>query len=174
MALKDYNSIAFKNTAIDRMSGSFGKGPGDGVKKSASTTNTSATLANPWARPPLQAVTAPKVTMPKSNVNLSSSSTPSATSSTTASNYSMPVAKTLKDVKAENRMKKAQAKGEAAVQRINQRASMTTEQKEQQKQNLGKRIRNIGAGIGSGILGGIEILNKVEDLKAKKASNKPG
>jgi len=35
MATKDYNSINFKNSAIDRMSGKFGKndGPGDKLKK---------------------------------------------------------------------------------------------------------------------------------------------
>jgi len=30
--MKDYNSIMFRNGAIDRMNGKFGKGPGDGLK----------------------------------------------------------------------------------------------------------------------------------------------
>lgn len=39
MAIKDYNSINFKNSAIDRMSGSFGKGDEPTDRKKARQMN---------------------------------------------------------------------------------------------------------------------------------------
>lgn len=136
MALKDYNGIAFKNTAIDKMSGSFGKGPGDGVKKSSAAASTT-TLANPWTKPTMQAVTAPAIKKPASTPMPAAK--PSTNVSTVADkgNASAPAAKTLRDVKAENKIKKAEAKGTAAVQKINQRASMTPEQKTEKRQKAG-------------------------------------
>lgn len=142
MALKDYNGIAFKNTAIDRMSGSFGKGPGDGVKKSTSTTSgNSGLLINPWSKPKPQAVTAPTIKKPAST--LMPAAKPSTTVSTTAdkTTSSAPAApRTAKDVKAEYKMKKAIAKGEASVSKINKRANMTAEEKEAKRGNFGKAV----------------------------------
>ena len=137
MALKDYNGIAFKNTAIDRMSGSFGKGPGDGDKKK-STSTTSATLPNPWSKPKPQAVTAPTINKPAST--LMPAAKPSTTVSTTADKSTASSPKTMKTVKAENKIKKAEAKGNAAVERINKRANMTAEEKEAKRGNFGKAV----------------------------------
>ena len=170
MALKDYNGIAFKNTAIDRMSGSFGKGPGDGVKKSTSTT--SASLPNPWSKPKPQAVTAPTINKPVST--LMPAAKPSTTVSTTADSNTASSSKTIKTVKAENRVKKAEAKGTAAVSRINKRANMTDEEKASKRESRGSTLKKVGTGIASAVGTTLGLLNEVEDYKAKKASNKPG
>lgn len=136
MALKDYNGIAFKNSAIDRMSGSFNQGPGDGKKKSTSTT--SATLPNPWSKPKPQAVTAPTINKPASTVMPAAK--PSTTVSTTADSNTASSSKTIKTVKAENKIKKAEAKGNAVVERINKRANMTAEEKEAKKGKFGNAV----------------------------------
>jgi hypothetical protein len=135
MAIKDYNGIAFKNTAIDKMSGSFNQGPGDGKKKSTSTT--SATLPNPWSKPKPQAVTAPTIKKPASTVMPAAK--PSTTVSTTADNATAST-KTLKTVKAENKIKKAEAKGNAVVDKINKRANMTAEEKEAKRGKFGSAV----------------------------------
>ena len=135
MAIKDYNSSNFKNAAMDRLSGRFNQGPGDGVKKSTSTT--SATLPNPWSKPKPQAVTAPTIKKPASTVMPAAK--PSTTVSTTADNATAST-KTLKTVKAENKIKKAEAKGNAVVDKINKRANMTAEEKEAKRGKFGSAV----------------------------------
>ena len=180
MALKDYNGIAFKNSAIDRMNKSFGKGPGDGQKKSTSTTSStsgnSGLLINPWSKPKPQAVTAPTIKKPAST--LMPAAKPSTNVSTVADNSNKTAApaapKTMKTVRAENRVKKAEAKGTAAVSRINKRANMTEEEKAAKRESRGSTLKKVGTGIASAVGTTLGLLNEVEDYKAKKASNKPG
>lgn len=166
MALKDYNGIAFKNSAIDRMSGSFGKGPGDGQKKSTSTTSstssTSSTsgnsglLINPWSKPKPQAVTAPTIKKPAST--LMPAAKPSTNVTTVADNSNKTAApaapKTMKTVRAENRVKKAEARGNAAVSNITKRSEMTSEQKMERREkratNFGKAVKGAAELIGIG------------------------
>ena len=168
MAMKDYNGIAFKNTAIDRMSGRFGKGPGDG-QKSASTSSTSSTssnsklLTNPWSKPKTQAVTAPSVKKPSGASMLkapASSSTPSTNVSTVAdrSNSPAPAApaapnRTVKDVKRETKIAVAEAKGKNKVANLDKKANMTPEQKMERREkkatNFGKAVRGAAELVGT-------------------------
>lgn len=138
MAIKDYNSSNFKNAAMDRLSGRFNQGPGDGDKKK-STSTPSATLENPWSKPRITAVTTPVIKKPASTVMPAAK--PSTTVSTTADNATASAStKTLKSVKAENKIKKAEAKGNAAVSNINKRANMTAEEKEAKRGKFGSAV----------------------------------
>jgi len=159
MAIKDYNSSNFKNAAMDRLSGRFNQGPGDGKKKSTSTT--SATLPNPWSKQKPQAVTAPVIKKPASTVMPAAK--PSTTVSTTADNATASTStKTLKNVKAENKIKKAEAKGNAAVEKINKKANMTAEEKETKRGKFGSAVeRGLEiAGTSLGLYGTYQGLKK--------------
>ena len=179
MAMKDYNSSSFRNAAIDRLNGKFGKGPGDGLK-SASTSSATSTgkgasglLTNPWGNKPQPLVAVKAPTTDKTSLktpNAKPSTTVSTTVDKTTASSTAP--KTLKDVRKENKMKKAQAKGESAVSRINKKANMTAEDKAAKKERFGSTLKKVGAGIGSAALGAIEILNATEDYRNKKSNNK--
>lgn len=150
MAIKDYNSSNFKNAAMDRLSGRFGKGPGDGDKKK-STSTTSATLPNPWSKPGLEPTKPTSIKKPATTPMPAAK--PSTTVSTTADNATAAAPKkTMKEVKSENRIKKAEARGNAAVSNITKRAEMTPEQKierrEKRASNFGKAVKGAAELIG--------------------------
>jgi hypothetical protein len=77
---------------------------------------------------------------------------PSTTVSTTADNATAST-KTLKTVKAENKIKKAEARGNAVVSNINKRADMTPEEKMERREkkagNFGKAVRGAADLIGT-------------------------
>lgn len=176
MKRKDYNSIPFKNSAIERMSGKFGKGPGDGLK-SASTSSATSTgkgasglLTNPWGNKPqpLVAVKTPTIdktslktptAKPSTNVSTTSDKT---TASSTATN-------TVKDVRKQNKVEKAKARGKASIDRINKRSEMSTEDRMARRE---KRVENAGKFA----KGALEVLgttiSTAEAYKALKSKDK--
>lgn len=172
--MKDYNSSSFRNAAIDRLNGKFGKGPGDGLK-SASTSSATSTgkgasglLTNPWGNKPQPLVAVKTPTIDKTSLKTPTAK-PSTNVSTTSdkTTASSTATKTVKDVRKENKLKKSQARGEAAVSRINKRANMTEEEKmgrrEKKATNAGNFIKGaseaVGAAVGAALL--------VKELKKK-------
>jgi hypothetical protein len=157
MAIKDYNSSNFKNAAMDRLSGRFGKGPGDGLKKSSTTSTTSATLANPWSKPRVNAVTAPSVKKPATTPMPAAK--PSTTVSTTADKTMAAAApkKTMKEVRSESKIKVKEAKTQKKLDKINN--PKTAEEKQE-------RNKRVALGVGTGaaaVEGALELVKKVKD-----------
>jgi hypothetical protein len=144
MAKMDYNSSTFRNADIDKFKGKFGQ------PKTSSASTSIATLANPWAKPGIQAVKAPSLDKPKAPAAPAAKPTeakPETKPTAMAAEAKAPAAapKTVKQVKQENKVAKLEARGKNAVSKVEARGSKTTEEKmglrEKRAQNAGNFVR---------------------------------
>lgn len=150
MAKFDYNSSTFRNSAIDRMNGKFGKGPGDGLKSTSASSASSDRLGNPFARTnPLSQGLKPSSTAkpaaPKAPVARPTAPSPASTSASTKP-AAAPAAETKskKQIKKETSAKVAEIKGKNRVSKLEAKSSMTPEQKMEQRE---KRAGNFSKAV---------------------------
>jgi len=153
MAKFDYNSSTFRNSAIDRMNGKFGKG--DGLKSTSASSASSDRLGNPFARTnPLSQGLKPSSTAkpaaPKAPVARPTAPTP-APASTSASTKPAAApaapaapAKSKRQINKETAAKVAEIKGQQKIAETEAKSSMTPEQKMERRE---KRASNFGKAL---------------------------
>lgn len=163
MAMKDYNGSSFKNAAIDRLSGKFGKGDEPTTKKKTTIT-----------------VKTPTVTVKKENpltkplVNTSVNKTPSkplpASSTSSSNSSSTPAAKpaapkTVKEVRRDVKVQKIQAKADKKLDKI--KNPKTAEQKEARN----KKIAGAVSSAAGAVVSGLELVDRTRQTFPGKKSN---
>lgn len=178
MSKFDYNGSSFRNAAIDRLNGKFGKGPGDGLKSANANTVAGSSLANPFQqKSPLskglgdtsiKKPDAPKVPSAKPPVAKPAENRVPAPAPK-APAPKAPEKKTAKQVRQENRVAVTEQRGKNKVANLQQKSAMTPEQKmerkEKRRENIGKSAKGVleGAGTALGLYGtyqGIKRANK--------------
>lgn len=177
MAKIDYNSSNFRNGAIDRLNGKFGKGPGDGLKSVKAPTVSGTSLANPFQqKTPLSKGLGDTSIKRPSAPKAPSAKTPAIENkpSAMAAEPKAPAAasRTKKDVRRETAAKVAEIKGKNKVAKLESKSAMTPEQKmelrEKRQANFGKAVKGtletVGTALGLyGTYQGIKRANKEEN-----------
>lgn len=159
MSKFDYNSSNFRNGAIDRLNGKFGKGPGDGLKSVKAPTVSGTSLANPFQQ---------KTPLSKGlgDTSIKRPSAPKAPSAKTPAIENKPSAmaaepkapatpqKSRKEINKETAAKVAEIKGKNKIAKLESKSAMTPEQKMERREkraaNFGKAVKGVAELIGLG------------------------
>jgi hypothetical protein len=162
MAIKDYNGSSFRNAAIDRLSGKFGKGDEPTIKKkttiSVKTPTVTVKKENPLNKPLVNTSVSktPSKPLPASSTSSSSSSTPAA----------KPAApKTVKEVKRDVKVQKIQAKADKKLDKI--KNPKTAEEKEARN----KKIAGAVSSAAGAVVSGLELVDRTRQTFPGKKSN---